>query len=53
MHRVAPYEKDTTSDTLEKRHWYAASQFHGGNVKSYYNNPHDTTGLVLLPATRL
>jgi hypothetical protein len=64
MQWIAPSEKDTATDTLEKRLWDAAYQFransdlkpressgpilglirHGGNVNSYYDDPHDATG---------
>ena len=41
MHWVAPSEKDTASDTLEKRLWAAADQFRAaymGDSKSIYSD---------------
>jgi type I restriction-modification system DNA methylase subunit len=60
MQWIAPSQKDTTTDTPEKRLWDAADPFransglkpqeysapvrHGGKVNSYYDDPHDATG---------
>jgi type I restriction enzyme M protein len=42
MQWVAPTEKEVFADALYKRPWDATR--HGGNVNSYYDDPHDATG---------
>lgn len=42
MQWIAPSEKDTAADSLEKRLWDDVK--HGGQVNSYYDDPHSATG---------
>ena len=62
MEWIAPSEKDTASETLEKRLWDSADQFransglksqageirHGGNAKTYYDHPHNAISPLIL-----
>ena len=48
MHWTAPSEKDTATDTLEKRLWAAADQFCANSGLSAAQYSHPVLGLIFL-----
>lgn len=48
MHWIAPSERDTTTDTLEKRLWNAAGQFRANSGLTAAQHSPPVLGLIFL-----
>ena len=53
MHWIAPSEKDTATDTLEKRLWASADQFRANSGLSAAQYSQPVLGLIFLRFTEV